>query len=374
MASLKYKHFHRKNPNAKLVLLVSGLRKENAYLKKTLVELSRQHSEHNKLLERFLSLETVRLEKCQPLMTKDERTDLPSDQLKNKEVKQTDVVSGSTSDDLAPTNNVTELQNHLSDALEKNKQWLEYDQQREAYVRAILARMLWLEKQLNEANQALSQQHNEDHSDENEQISQMQEHYESLLQKSKDELEVLREQVDMTHQNLIKTQKLCEERQSEVEELKQLLQTEEMSRKSAADDHCATHEEQHLRDEPKDLQHRLDEEKCRSTNFELQIKISSQDLEDERQDCSYLKKQMVRVLKALRKNKHSVTAQSKRVQLDSHSCEAAHPPSSPSRDSLTSSLNGSLLNESFLECPSCQTAYPASQYRELMNHLEICLD
>nr|XP_046257082.1 centrosomal protein of 55 kDa isoform X5 [Scatophagus argus] len=335
MASLKYKHFHRKNPNAKLVLLVSGLRKENAYLKKTLVELSRQHSEHNKLLERFLSLETVRLEKCQPLMTKDERTDLPSDQLKNKEVKQTDVVSirGSTSDDLAPTNNVTELQNHLSDALEKNKQWLEYDQQREAYVRAILARMLWLEKQLNEANQALSQQHNEDHSDENEQISQMQEHYESLLQKSKDELEVLREQVDMTHQNLIKTQKLCEERQSEVEELKQLLQTEEMSRKSAADDHCATHEEQHLRDEPKDLQHRLDEEKCRSTNFELQ-----------------------------------------RVQLDSHSCEAAHPPSSPSRDSLTSSLNGSLLNESFLECPSCQTAYPASQYRELMNHLEICLD
>lgn len=51
------------------------------------------------------------------------------------------------------------------EALEKNKQWLEYDQQREAYVRAILARMLWLEKQLNEANQARSQQHNEDHSD-----------------------------------------------------------------------------------------------------------------------------------------------------------------------------------------------------------------
>lgn len=50
-------------------------------------------------------------------------------------------------------------------ALEKNKQWLEYDQQREAYVRAILARMLRLEKQQNDANQALSQQHNKDHSD-----------------------------------------------------------------------------------------------------------------------------------------------------------------------------------------------------------------
>ena len=51
------------------------------------------------------------------------------------------------------------------EALEKNKQWLEYDQQREAYVRAALARMSWLETQLNEANQARSQQHNEGHSD-----------------------------------------------------------------------------------------------------------------------------------------------------------------------------------------------------------------
>lgn len=50
-------------------------------------------------------------------------------------------------------------------ALEKNKQWLEYDQQREAYMREVLARMLWLEKQLNNANQALSKQHNEDYSD-----------------------------------------------------------------------------------------------------------------------------------------------------------------------------------------------------------------
>lgn len=35
----------------------------------------------------------------------------------------------------------------------------------------------------------------------------MQEHYESLLKKAKDELEVLRKQVDMTHQELLFTQK-----------------------------------------------------------------------------------------------------------------------------------------------------------------------
>lgn len=34
----------------------------------------------------------------------------------------------------------------------------------------------------------------------------MQEHYETSLQKAKDELEVLREQVDVTQRNLITTQ------------------------------------------------------------------------------------------------------------------------------------------------------------------------
>ncbi|XP_044069664.1 centrosomal protein of 55 kDa-like isoform X2 [Siniperca chuatsi] len=414
MASPKYKGFLRKKLNSELDMVVSSLRKENAYLKKTLVELSRQHSEHNKLVERFLSLETVRLESCQQMTAKDENIALPPEQLSKKEEKLMDVVSmrrnrsissyareieeiknklvsvaarcqylennvagkkDSASDESASTNNEIELKNHLSDALEKNKQWLEYDQQREAYVRGIVARMLWLEKQLNEANKPHSQQHNEDHSDEKERLNQMLEYYERLLQKAKDELEVLREQVNMTQQNLIITRNWCEEKESEVEELKQQLQTEKMSRKSALEDcHCSENEEQWLRDKTKDFQHRLDEEKRRSANFELQIKISSQDLEDERQDCSYLKKQMVRVLKTLQKTKDHVKKQSKRDHQDHSSCEAAHPPSLPSRDSLTSSPHNSLVNESFLECPSCRAEYPASHYRELMNHLEICLD
>ncbi|XP_044069672.1 centrosomal protein of 55 kDa-like isoform X7 [Siniperca chuatsi] len=373
MASPKYKGFLRKKLNSELDMVVSSLRKENAYLKKTLVELSRQHSEHNKLVERFLSLETVRLESCQQMTAKDENIALPPEQLSKKEEKLMDV--DSASDESASTNNEIELKNHLSDALEKNKQWLEYDQQREAYVRGIVARMLWLEKQLNEANKPHSQQHNEDHSDEKERLNQMLEYYERLLQKAKDELEVLREQVNMTQQNLIITRNWCEEKESEVEELKQQLQTEKMSRKSALEDcHCSENEEQWLRDKTKDFQHRLDEEKRRSANFELQIKISSQDLEDERQDCSYLKKQMVRVLKTLQKTKDHVKKQSKRDHQDHSSCEAAHPPSLPSRDSLTSSPHNSLVNESFLECPSCRAEYPASHYRELMNHLEICLD
>ncbi|XP_039994732.1 centrosomal protein of 55 kDa-like isoform X2 [Xiphias gladius] len=415
MASSKCKGFLRKKRKSELDMVVRSLRKENAYLKKTLSDLSRQHSEHYKLVERFLSLESVRLESPQQLVAKDEKTALPSEQLSKKGGNPKDVVriSGyateteeiknkldSESAEQASNTKITELQNHLRDALEKNKQWLEYDQQREAYVRAIMARMLWLEKQLNEANQARSQQHNEDHSDEKGRIRQMQEHYERLLQKAKDKLKVLKEQVDITQQNLIITQNWYKGREMEVEELKQQLQTEQISRKSATEDHhCSEDEEQQLRDEIKELQCRLDEEKRRSASFELQanlaqkfmlnrhyadqekiadlerqIKISSQDLADEMQDCSYLKKQMVRVLKMLQKTKDHLTKQSKRDQQDCNSSEATHPPSQLSRDSLMSSTHSSLLNESFLECPSCQAEYPASQYRELMNHLEICLD
>ncbi|XP_070697685.1 centrosomal protein of 55 kDa-like [Pempheris klunzingeri] len=411
MASSKYKVFLNKKHKSELDMVVNSLRKQNAYLKKTLVQMSRQHSEHNKLMERFLLLETVRLQSYQQSTAKDVKITLPSEQPVKKEGMLTDGVSmrrnrsisshcremeeiknrlvsvttrcqylenkvagkkDSASDETTSTNNVIDLQKHLTDALEKNKQWLDYDQQREAYVRAVLARMLWLEKKLSETNQACSQQHNEDHSDEKEQMCQMMQHYERLLQKAKDELEVLREEVDTTHQTLILTQVCCEERKNEIEELKQQLQSDKMSRESVLEDHhCSEDEEQQLRDEAKDLQYRLNEERRRSANFELQanlfqkfmlnrhhadqekiaelerqIKISSQDLEDERQDCSYLKKQMVRVLKTLQKTKDHVTEQSKKNQQD---C-------------------------SFLECPGCRAEYPASHYRELMNHLEICLD
>ncbi|XP_051271426.1 centrosomal protein of 55 kDa-like isoform X2 [Dicentrarchus labrax] len=397
MASSKNKGFLWKKPNSELRMIVSSLKKENAYLKKTLVELSRQHSEHNKLVERFLSLETVRLESCQQLTGKDEEIALPPEQLSKKEGKLMDV--DSTSDKLASTDNVVQLQNHLCEALEKNKQWLEYDQQREAYVRAILARMLWLEKQLNEANQARSQQHNEDHSHEKERISQMQEHYEGLLQKAKDELEVLRKDVVMTQQNLIISQNWCEDSERDVKELKLQLKAERRSRKSSPEESCSEDDEKIHRYETEELLHKLDEEKRRSANAELQanicqkfmfnkhhadqekiadlerqIRISSQDLEDERQDCSYLKERMVRVLKMLRKTKRHVIKKSKGDQQSHSSFEMARPPSLPSRDILISSPHSSLLNESFLECPSCQAEYPVSHYRELLNHLEICVD
>ncbi|XP_035461984.1 centrosomal protein of 55 kDa-like isoform X2 [Scophthalmus maximus] len=407
MASSKCKGFPRKKRRSEPDIVVSSLRKENAFLKKALLELSRQHSDHYKLVERLISLQSVRLENSRRLTARDEKTTLPSEPsgegahlvdevsmetlsdyareiegIKNKLVSFStrchyleNKVAGkkdSESDEEDSDTGVTELQSGLRDlcasdsflqspeALEKKKQWLEYDQQREVYVSSVMARILWLEQQLNEANRALSKQHNEEHSDEKKQMRQMQEYYDRLLQKAKDELEVLRQEVNVTHQNLTITQNWCQEREVELEELKQQLQNEESSRQS-------------LPDKNKALQYRLLEERHRSANSELQVnllqkfmqnqqqadqekiadlerqlRISSEDLEDARQECEHLKKQVVRVLKSQRKTEHQL-----------------------SRDS-PKSFN--LLDESFLECPGCKTEYPASHHRELMNHIEICFD
>ncbi|KAM6997260.1 centrosomal protein of 55 kDa-like [Tautogolabrus adspersus] len=335
MVPSKYRSSLKKKLKSELEVVVSSLSQENDYLKKTLAESRHHYSALNKLLE----------------------------------------------------------------ALEKNKQWLEYDQQREAYVRAVLARMLWLEKQLNEANKARSQ-HNEDYSNVNMRMSQMQEHYERLLQKAKDELEVLRDRVDETCQNLIMTQNMCKNKEEEVEELKQQLQSEKRSRRESAEYHSwSENEEEHLTDETRDLRHRLNEEKRKSANLELQtsirekffknlhhvdqrkiaelqrqIEISSQDLEDERQDCSYLKEQMVSVLKMLQNTRGHLVKLSKKEQRDCSPCKATPPPSPPTRESRQSSPHSSLQDGSCLECPICQAQYPVSHYRELTYHLEVCQD
>ncbi|CAB1443684.1 unnamed protein product [Pleuronectes platessa] len=378
MAASKYKGFVRKKRNSEFDMVVSILRKENAYLKKSLAELSRQHWDHYRLVKRLLNLDAVKRDNSQQLTDNNKKTALPSE-LSERGENLTD--SDFKLDEEASSTKVTELQNQLRDALERNKQWLDYDQHRDAYVRAIMDRMSWQEKQLNEANLSCSRKHNEDHSDEKKRIVQMQEYYDRLLQKAKDELEVLRGQIDITQQNLTTTTNWCKERDMELEELKQHLQNKELSVKSSPeDDHHSENELEELADKNKDLEDTLYEEKRRATNSELQvnllqkivlnnhsadqekiadlerqIQISTQDLEDARQDCSHLKKQMVKVLKLLKKT----------VRQDTNTTEFCS-------DHVTSSTSRHSLNESFLACPCCEVEYPVSQYRELMKHLDAC--
>lgn len=66
----------------------------------------------------------------------------------------------------------------------------------------------------------------------------------------------------------------CEERENEVEELKQQLQTEKSGPKRGEEVRlCSEEEEQQRREETKDLQCRLDEEKRRSASYDLQVRL-----------------------------------------------------------------------------------------------------
>ncbi|KAM4607457.1 centrosomal protein of 55 kDa-like [Polymixia lowei] len=425
-------------------------------LRSALDELPRQKgepldSENNKiLLERIVSLETIREKNSQQLMAKDEEIAslrnqlymkwnesdahlqeqidyyvkekeqrenlIQSLQTETEEVKNTLVtismrcqdlesrVAGqdSNSDGQGCTTDAAALQSHLRHALEKNQQWLAYNEQREAYVKAALARMSWLEQQLNQASQALIEPHNEVYSDARNAISQMQEYYDRLLLKAKNELEELREQVDTALRDLHEMRCRCEEMEREAAELQQKLQAERMSSRNSLEKHCSDRESR-VRAEMKELQGMLDEEKRRSAELllqvnllrkstlnhredqkkiailEQQIQVSSKDLEDEKRDCLHLQKQLHRVLKELHKTRDPVTKRSEREPRDTNLYEASSHsrvlPCKPSKESVMSPPRiPNLQDESFLECPGCQAQYPSSQHRELLAHLDHCLN
>ncbi|XP_028279255.1 centrosomal protein of 55 kDa-like isoform X1 [Parambassis ranga] len=368
MAASKYKRSMKTNVNSKLVMALNSLRKENTYLKKTLTELSQQHAEHSKQVERCLTLVSRRL-----------------DSLEEPGKKEVNPCYGM---------NMRMKPGGGAPALEENKQWLEYDQQREACVRGMMSRMLWLENQLNKANQARSQQHNEDYSDEDGASCpqancrrRMQINYDTI-DNLMDELINIRDHVKAIYDRLFSLEDSGEN------EHKELPQTER------EDHHQSEDEEQQLSEDTKDLQSRLDKERRRSYTFELQanvlqrfilnrhhadqekienlkrqIKIMSQDLQDEKKDCSYLRKQVLKLLKMRCETKDSVASQSKEDVQDSDEYEERHSPPQHSRDRLRSSSNSSSChNESILHCPNCHAVYPSNLYRELMNHLETCMD
>lgn len=64
----------------------------------------------------------------------------------------------------------------------------------------------------------------------------------------------------------------CKEREREVEELKQQLQAERLSRSTQEVQNCPENEEQQQRDVREVLQGVLDDERRRSGNSELQVK------------------------------------------------------------------------------------------------------
>ncbi|XP_046888167.1 centrosomal protein of 55 kDa [Hypomesus transpacificus] len=451
-----------KSNSAKAEVEMDRLRKENAHLRRKVDEVSKRvakppDSDKSKLLERILSLETLRERNSQQLLVKDQEMDTLRRQLSSKggelvaslqaqleqrrrEAEQKDKLYQSLSEETenlknkfaalsarcqalekqdpvalqnghVPSGDLVVVHDQLRDALEKNQQWLVYDHQREAYVKAVLARTLELEQQLSTANtalQALQQtQHSDASTDEKSQAqARMQEHCNQLLQGAKRDAEGQREQASRAQAELGELQRRYEERSLQLEETREQLQAERLCNRHTVSEErkCSTERTDRMRVELESMDVRLEEERKRSADLllqvnllqksllsqneekrrmavlEQQVQLSAKDFENEKLDRQSLQHQLQKVLKELRKARDQITRLESSKQQSRFSEPSSYnkleferlsiddrAPSSPSKPS-------SQLDESFLECPKCRAPYATSQHRELLAHIDYCFN
>ncbi|XP_024243465.1 centrosomal protein of 55 kDa isoform X2 [Oncorhynchus tshawytscha] len=421
------------------------LRKENAHLKQKMDEISKRttrppDSDKSKLLERILSLETLRERNTQQLLAKDKELETlrhhlhsnggevvaslqaqldqgrreaeyreklfqslseETGNLKNKlvgvsarcqalEKQGPDLQNGQ-----GLTGEVAVVEDHLRDALEKNQQWLVYDQQREAYVKGVLARTLEMEQQLNQANEALQQQQHKGSLDETS-SSQLQEHYDKLLLQAKQDVEAQKEAAARAQGELGELQRRLEEQCMELVEAREQLRAERLSSR-----HTVGEERKCSADRADRMDSRLEEERKRSAELLLQvnllqktllnqneerrrvaileqhIQLSAKDFENEKLDRQSLQHQLHKVLKELRKARDQIARLESSNQKQQSESRFSEPSSyKPEFERLSiedpTSTSKNLLDESFLECPKCRAPYATSQHRELLAHLDYC--
>ncbi|KAM4702844.1 centrosomal protein of 55 kDa [Rhinophrynus dorsalis] len=398
------------------------LRRENAALKKSLEEISKSKEkisdvERNRLLEKILDLETLKEKNGQELAKQNEEIDNLKEELTcikeenalictvdaRKAEQLTEVLQDqlsavasridclATGQQLAQdarkieaSSNVNILEGQLKDALEKNQQWLVYDQQREAYVQGLMARIFELEQQLGSANKTLQQQEKEtpktDAQSEGKLDEDKQKYYDKLLLAAKKDLEAEQKLTEQLSSQLSAMKVKYADKKKEEENLA-------ASQQSLRDSVRQQEEEQrHLKDKMQRLrleleltQGKLEEEKKKKSELSNQIQRCTSDFENEKFDRQNVQHQLNKVLKELRKTREQMT----RLEPTKHIHDTCYID--PSRnfhtsfeDKLTmreqhpSPKHTSLLDESFLECPNCKAMYPTSQHRELLAHIDFC--
>ncbi|KAM9462518.1 centrosomal protein of 55 kDa [Clarias gariepinus] len=425
------------------------LKKENAHLKKTLDEMSKRNGRHQpshpdsdkaKLLERILSLETLRERNAQQLLAKEQEISTMRQQLraeggevvaslqnqlekerqesenkekriqslsqetealKNKLVAVTEKFQACekrSNDMQVPSGEIAVVEAQLRDALEKNQQWIVYDQQREVYVQGIFSRIAELEQQLNQAKQTLQQQHKEANSEGQSSASVQQE---KQLQENQREIDEERKRVRNLQAELEEIKSKYEEKNREVVRAQEeLLEERRSGRQSLAEERKLNSERvARLQSELEAADVRFEEERKRAAELllqvnllqkslltqhedqkrtallEQQIQLSARDFENEKLDRQSLQHQLHKVLKELRKARDQIARlESAKQQRETRFSE----PSSYTRldlNKMTSPLkSSSTLDESFLECPNCRASYPTSQHRELLAHLDYCFN
>ncbi|XP_057682922.1 centrosomal protein of 55 kDa [Corythoichthys intestinalis] len=454
------------------------VRKENAHLKKKIDELAKRHirppdSEKSKLLERIVSLETLRERNNQQLLLKEQELETVRRQLtakggevvaalqsqldeRRKDAEQRDQhfqnlsqetenlknklatvsarcqsLESQATNGQASSTELALVQDQLRDALEKNQQWLVYDQQREAYVQSVLARTHELEQQLSRAKQQDSASTTVDtaqeaisNSSERDELAKVREELLAAKEQSaesqtelrrqtelavrlREETAALRRRFDDKCDELSSLQRRFKESAKELEQAKAQLQTERLSSRNVVSEERQASSERvdRLRAELESGDLRLEEERKRSAELllqvnllqksllsqndeqrrvaalEQQIQLSVKDFENEKKDRQIIQHQLHKVLKELRKARDQIAKLESNKQLGSRYSEpnsyakldverlTLDDPCSPTSPPRAVGL----LDESFLECPRCQANYPTSRHRELLAHIDFCL-
>ncbi|XP_065408161.1 centrosomal protein of 55 kDa isoform X1 [Chrysemys picta bellii] len=449
-----------KSSNSKSETELEKYKRENAALKKSMEEIIKGKSkmtdtERNRLLEKILALETEKekyicrlgekekeIQSLQDkLKTRNKSSDVTSllSQLeeKTKEAERREQLLNSLSEEMdhlkhnlstvtarcselenrastfqlsqkaamnctASPSNLNEVEKQLKDALEKNQQWLLYDQQREAYVMGLLARIFELEQQLETVNQ----QQAKEATAEGYLQEEKQKYYDQLLLTAKNDLDTERQTITQLRSELNEFKKKYEETKREVMSLNSLLQSQRnVATQTLEDENKIKGDKiQRLKEENVTTREKLKEEKKKTEDLlsqvqflhkslfkqqeqhtriallEQQIQMCTADFENEKLDRQSLQHQLNKVLKELRKAREQIT-RLEPLKLQefgrtepSNGLQAAFEDMLTIKDKNLSLKRSNLLDESFLECPKCKVQYPTSQHRELLAHIDFCAD
>ncbi|XP_011359860.1 centrosomal protein of 55 kDa isoform X1 [Pteropus medius] len=295
--------------------------------------------------------------------------------------------------------NIHEMEIQLKDALEKNQQWLVYDQQREVYVKGLLAKIYELEQKSETAAHSLSQQTKKTESEGLQE--EKQKYYNHLLANAKKDLEVERQTITQLNFELNEFRRKYEETQKEVQDLNKLLCSQRKADvQHLEDDRHKTEKIQRLKEENDVAREKLEEEKKRSKELlsqvqflytsllkqqeeqtrvallEQQMQACTLDFENEKLDRQNMQHQLHVILKELRKARNQITQLESLKQLRelafteplvTFQGEAENKGKVASPKSPTAALN-----ESLVECPKCNIQYPATEHRDLLVHVEYC--
>ncbi|XP_027695643.1 centrosomal protein of 55 kDa isoform X2 [Vombatus ursinus] len=276
----------------------------------------------------------------------------------------------------SPVVNIHAVEMQLKDALEKNQQWLVYDQQREAYVMGLRAKISELERQLEAAAHSPQQQSKRSDSEGCLQ-EERQNHSDHLwMMNVQKDLEAERQTVTHLSFELDEFRRKYEEAKKENVDLNNLLSSlREAEVQHMEDNRYKTGKIQKLKKENEIAREKLEEEKKRSEDLLSQIQACTIDFENEKFDRQNMQHQLHRVLKELRRAREQIKRLEpmKQVQEYVHIERSDRFPGDHEEKLKTDSPKRSnLLDESFLECPKCKTQYPTSQHRELLAHIDIC--